>query len=118
MQMPKSNDSEKSARKIALQAATKQAIEVPLSTMSLAMESFVTIKAMAEIGNPNSVTDAGVGALCARAAVRGAYLNVKINAGGCDDKEYINQIMTEAEAMIGQADIFEKEILGIVDSKI
>ena len=118
MQMPKSNDSEKSAHKIALQAATKQAIEVPLSTMSLAMESFVTIKAMAEIGNPNSVTDAGVGALCARAAVRGAYLNVKINAGGCDDKEYINQIMTEAEAMIGQADIFEKEILGIVDSKI
>jgi glutamate formiminotransferase / formiminotetrahydrofolate cyclodeaminase len=56
--------------------------------------------------------------LCARAAVRGAYLNVKINAGGCDDKAYINQTLVEAEAMIAQAEILEKEILGIVTSKI
>ncbi len=118
MQMPKSSEIEKSARKAALQAATKQAIEVPLSTMRLSMESFNIIKAMAEIGNPNSVSDAGVGALCARAAVRGAYLNVKINIGGFEDKDYVEKTLSEADTMVVQTDVLEKEILGIVESKI
>jgi glutamate formiminotransferase / formiminotetrahydrofolate cyclodeaminase len=118
MQLPKSSEIEKIARKMALQAATKQAIEVPLSTMRLSMESFNIIKAMAEIGNPNSVSDAGVGALCARAAVRGAYLNVKINMGGFEDKEYVEKALNEADMMIVQADVLEKEVLEIVESKI
>jgi glutamate formiminotransferase / formiminotetrahydrofolate cyclodeaminase len=73
---------------------------------------------MAEIGNPNSVSDAGVGALCARAAVRGAYLNVKINMGGFEDKEYVEKTLSEADMMIVQADVLEKEVLEIVESKI
>ena len=118
MQMPKSNDTEKAARKAALQAATKYAIEVPLSTMRLSLESFDIIKAMAEIGNPNSVSDAGVGALCARAAIRGAYLNVKINASGFDDKDFIEKTLKEANEIVHKAAIFEEEILNIVDSKM
>ena len=118
MQLPKSNDTEKVARKVALQVATKLAIEVPLSTMRLSLESFDIIKAMAEIGNPNSVSDAGVGALCARAAVRSAYLNVKINASGFDDKDFIEKILKEANEMVEKATIFEEEILNIVDSKM
>ena len=118
MQLPKSSEIEKKARKTALQAATKLAIEVPLSTMRLSMESFNIIKAMAEIGNPNSVSDAGVGALCARAAVRGAYLNVKINMGGFEDKDYVEKTLNEANMMIMQADVLEKEVLEIVESKI
>ena len=118
MQLPKNNDTEKAARKAALQAATKYAIEVPLSTMRLSLESFDIIKAMAEIGNPNSVSDAGVGALCARAAVRGAYLNVKINAAGFDDKDFIEKTLKEANEIVEKATIFEEEILNIVDSKM
>ena len=118
MQLPKSNDTEKAARKGALQAATQLAIEVPLSTMRLSLESFTIIKTMAEIGNPNSVSDAGVGALCARAAVRGAYLNVKINASGFDDKGFIEKTLKEANEIVEKAAIFEEEILSIVDSKM
>ncbi len=80
--LPKSTDAEKLARKQAIQAATKYAIEIPLQVMQLSFKSFEIIKAMAETGNPNSISDAGVGALCARSAVYGAYLNVKINASG------------------------------------
>lgn len=118
MQLPKSNDVEKAARKAALQAATKYAIEVPLNTMRLSLESFDIIKAMAEIGNPNSVSDAGVGALCARAAVRGAYLNVKINASGFDDKDFIEKTLKEAAEIVKKSAFFEEEILNIVESKM
>ena len=78
--LPKTTDEEKAARASAIQDATKYATEVPFITMQKAFESFAVIRAMAENGNPNSVTDAGVGALCARSAVIGAFLNVKINA--------------------------------------
>lgn len=118
MQLPKSSDAEKAARKAALKAATLQAIEVPLSTMRLSVESFEVIKAMAEIGNPNSVSDAGVGALCARAAVKGAYLNVKININGFEDKEYLEKTLAEANKLSEQSDILEKDILNIVEAKI
>lgn len=118
MQLPKSTDTEKAVRKTALQSATKQAIEVPLSTMRLATDSFVVIKAMAEIGNPNSISDAGVGALCARTAIKGAYLNVKINTGGYDDKAYVENVLAEAMSMMAEADKQESEILNIVESKI
>jgi glutamate formiminotransferase/formiminotetrahydrofolate cyclodeaminase len=76
------------------------------------------IQAMATIGNPNSLSDAGVGALCVRTAVYGAYLNVRINAGGLSDKEFSEKILTEAAEILEQAKAKEAEILRLVESKI
>jgi glutamate formiminotransferase/formiminotetrahydrofolate cyclodeaminase len=84
--LPKGTDAEKAARKQAIQDATLYAIEIPYKVMEISYQSMEVMKAMAEIGNPNSVSDAGVGALAARSAVMGAYLNVKINAEGLDKK--------------------------------
>ena len=91
--MPKSTDQEISARKNAIQEATKNAIEVPLKVMQLAHDSMEILKTMTETGNPNSVSDAGVGALCARTAVEGAFLNVKINAAGLKDETYLKRTL-------------------------
>ena len=73
---------------------------------------------MAEIGNPNSVSDAGVGALCARSAVYGAYLNVKINAAGYDDKAYVEVTLARANDILHKAIAAEKEVLAIVEGKM
>jgi glutamate formiminotransferase/formiminotetrahydrofolate cyclodeaminase len=115
---PNTTPEEKSARKAAIQAATKKAIEVPLKVMRLSLDSMPLIRQMVETGNPNSVTDAGVGALCARAAVYGAFLNVKVNASGLDDKAYAGQVVAEAGKMAEQADAEEKAIISIVQGKI
>jgi glutamate formiminotransferase/formiminotetrahydrofolate cyclodeaminase len=116
--LPKGNDAEKAARKLAVQAATKYAIEVPFKVMELSLESMTTIKAMAEIGNPNSVTDAGVGALCARTAVLGAFLNVKVNAGGLDDKTFASDMVQRGETLVAEANKLEQEIWAMVNGKI
>lgn len=116
--LPKGTDAEKAARKVAIQAATKNAIEVPLRVMELSCQTFDVIKAMAEIGNPNSASDAGVGALCARSAVYGAYLNVKINTGGYDDKAYVEAALAKANDLLQKATALEKEVLAIVEGKI
>jgi len=116
--LPKSNDAEKAARKAAIQAATKTAIEVPFKVMQLGMESFPLIKQMVETGNPNSITDAAVGALCARVAVYGAYLNVKINTGGLDDKVYAAKVVEDSEAILEKAIKMEGEILAYVRERI
>ncbi len=116
--LPKANDEEKKIRKEAIQSATKYAIEIPYKVMETAYASMEIIKEMAENGNPNSVSDAGVGALCARSAVIGAYLNVKINASGLDDKEYVKMILVKAASLEEKAKNMEAEILRIVDSKI
>ena len=116
--LPKTNDAEKALRKQAIQEATKYAIEIPLQVMQLSLSSFEVIKAMAETGNPNSVSDAGVGALCVRSAVYGAYLNVKINAGGYDDKVYVEQTLKKSAEILSKAVELEKQILEIVITKI
>lgn len=116
--LPKGTDQEKEIRKQAIQNATKNAIEVPFKVMKLAFESMQTIKKMAEIGNPNSVSDAGVGALAARSAIHGAFLNVKINASDLDDKDYVNNTLNEGNHIIKQTNELEKEILEIVESKL
>jgi len=116
--LPKGSDEEKAARKQAIQDATKYATEVPLKVVELSFKSMEVMKAMADIGNPNSVTDAGVGALCARTAVRGALLNVKINAGGLDDKETANTLVTKGEDFGKKALDLENEIMKIVEGKI
>ncbi|HPG41762.1 MAG TPA: glutamate formimidoyltransferase [bacterium] len=116
--LPKNTEAEKAARKQAIQQATRQAIEIPFRVMTVALDSMTVIKAMAETGNPNSISDAGVAALAARSAVLGAFLNVKINAGGLDDKEYVNNLLTRGREMEKQAIALEWEILKIVNAKI
>ena len=116
--LPKSNDAEKAIRTAAIQDATKYAIEVPYKVMQRSFDCLEIIKAMAETGNPNSVTDAGVGALAARSAVMGAFLNVKINASGLNDKLFVEKILADGNYIQGKAMAMEAEILSIVHSKI
>ncbi|MFN0275887.1 MAG: cyclodeaminase/cyclohydrolase family protein, partial [Chitinophagales bacterium] len=116
--LPKNSDEEKTARKKAIQDATINAINVPFRVMQISLESMQLIKAMAETGNPNSVSDAGVGALCARSAVLGAFLNVKINAGGLSDKTFAEEKIYAGEKMVKAAEASEKEILEIVYEKM
>ena len=112
--LPKSSDKEVKMRSEAIQNATKYATEVPLKTMILAYSSFPIIKAMAEIGNPNSISDAGVGALCARSAVIGAYMNVRINAAELKDEAFKKEILAKAEKIKNDAIKEEEAILKIV----
>lgn len=116
--LPKTTDEEKAVRKQAIQEATRYAIEVPFKVMELSLQSMEVIKAMADIGNPNSASDAGVGALCARTAVSGAYLNVRINAGSYDDKDYVNDVLQKGKEIEEQAVKLEKEILELVNKNI
>jgi len=116
--LPKGTDSEKAARSAAIQDATRYAIEVPFRTMQKAFDAFDIIKAMVETGNPNSVTDAGVGALCIRSAVIGAYLNVKVNGAGFKDKAFLDAILVKAEEIVIKAKTAEEELLAAVVAKI
>lgn len=115
IRMPKTNDEEKVLRSQALNAATKGAIEVPLEVMRVSLSSLELIKEMATHGNPNSVSDAGVGAICVRTAVEGAGLNVKINCVGFKDAEYVEQAKAQVYEMLEKAKTMEQEILAIVE---
>jgi glutamate formiminotransferase/formiminotetrahydrofolate cyclodeaminase len=116
--LPKSTEAEKNLRSGAIQAATKYAIEIPFQVMEASYASMELIKAMAEKGNPNSVSDAGVGALCARSAVMGAFLNVKINAAGMKDPDFVKEKLQQGTELERKAMALEKEILEIVNGKI
>lgn len=116
--LPKGTAEEKANRTTAIQAATKYAIEIPFKVMELSLATFDVIKAMVEIGNPNSVTDAGVGALCARAAVHGAFLNVKINTNDLKDKDFVNECLEKGSAIAQKADELEREIIALVNGKM
>ena len=117
-QLPKDTQAEKEKRKTAIQEATKYAILTPFKVMKTAFASMEVMKAMADIGNPNSITDAAVGALCARTAVMGAFLNVKINCGDCEDKAFVNDILKKGQQLVDDACKMEAEILKITNSKI
>ena len=116
--MPKGTEEEKAARAEAMEKATLYATEVPLKTMKASFRAFEVAGEMAEKGNPNSVSDAGVGALAARAAVQGAFLNVKINAAGLKDRAKAEALVSEAAEIAKAADAEEKRILEIVNGKI
>lgn len=118
MSLPKSTDAEKAARRQAMQRATVHAAEVPLEVMKVALASMDGIAKMAELGNPASVSDAGVGALCARTAVLGAELNVRINCAGLDDKELAARLVAEARALATRASEREREILAVVEARM
>lgn len=116
--MPKSTPEEKAARAEALEAATIHAAEVPLKTMKTAFEAFDLLEAMAREGNPNSVSDVGVGALAVRSAILGAQLNVRINAAGIKDKTVAQALLDDADEIAAYASSREQGILNIVNNVI
>ncbi len=116
--LPKKTDEEKAARAAAMQAATLYATQVPLRTMKAAFKVFEVVEAMAAEGNPNSVSDAGVGALAARSAVLGAFLNVRINAAGLKDRAVADALVAEAAEIAKAAEEYEKKVLEIANTKI
>ncbi len=109
---------EKATRKAAIQEATRYAIEVPYKVMQLSASTLTIIHQMADQGNPNSVSDAGVGALCARTAVMGAWLNVKINCAGYEDKAFVEQTLSSCETIVQDVNQQEASILQLVHLKI
>lgn len=116
--LPKSTAEEKAVRSRAVQDATRLAIETPYRVMELSLSSMDVIRAMAEKGNPNSVSDAGVGALCARSAVMGAFMNVRINASSYEDREFVGEILKKGSEIENKAIALESDILKIVNEKI
>lgn len=116
--LPKATDEEKEARTQAIQDATLYATEVPLRTMKAAHSVFPLLRRMAETGNPASVSDAGVGALAARSAVLGAFLNVRINAKGLKNRDLADRLLAEAAQVAADAEVAERKVLDIVNAKI
>ena len=116
--LPKNSDEEKVLRNTAVQEATKNAILVPFKVMQTAYSGFEMIEKMAETGNPNSISDAGVGALAIRACIRGAFLNVRINASGLKDKDFVSSIVEKGENIEREASIVEERILENINKKI
>jgi glutamate formiminotransferase/formiminotetrahydrofolate cyclodeaminase len=115
--MPKGSEIEKAARLAALEQATQGAIEAPLEVMRVASRAFPLLRAMAEQGLPASASDAGVGAICTRAAVRGAWLNVRTNATGVKDRGYKDRVLEEGKRLETEAAGHEAEILQLVESR-
>ncbi|HRD53214.1 MAG TPA: cyclodeaminase/cyclohydrolase family protein, partial [Flavobacteriales bacterium] len=118
MGLPKGSAEEKAARKAAITEATKGAINTPLRTMQVCVESMALMKAMAATGLPASVSDAGVGALCARAGALGGYLNVRINCAGLDDEAFKTDVLAKAETLKAEAEKLEAEVMAVTLSKV
>ena len=113
--LPKNSDDEKKIRSEAIQNATKTAMEVPFRVMQLSASAFPLLKAMVESGNPNSISDAGVGALAIRSAVLGSYLNVKINSSGLKDVAFKEDILKKADLIKNETIKMESEIISMVE---
>ena len=118
IRLPKNSDEEKHSRIMALEASTLYAIEIPLETLKSALESMKIISQMVESGNPNSVSDAGVAALCARAAGEGAYMNVLINLGDYKDMKKGSELKTTATEILGKLKKSVDKLLPLVYDKI
>ena len=116
--LPKDNKNQIALRNKEIQNATKNAINVPFEIMKTSFESIEVIMKMAEEGNPNSISDAGVAMYCARAAIMGAFLNVKINCKDLDDKKYVKKILSSCKKLIDQTDVLEKNVIDIVNKKL
>lgn len=116
--LPKKTEEDKRIRTKAIEDASKYAMEIPFKVMQTALDSMEVMRAMAEKGNPNSVSDAGVGALCALTAVEGAFLNVKINAGGIEDKMYTNGLIKRGDEIAEKAKAERDAIIQMVEEKI
>jgi glutamate formiminotransferase / formiminotetrahydrofolate cyclodeaminase len=116
--LPKKTEEERIIRNKAVQEATKDAIMVPFRVMETAYSGFELIREMVEKGNPNSVSDAGVGALALRSCIKGAFLNVKINVSGLADRDFASMIIAKGEVLEAKAVIEEDEIINIINKKI
>ncbi len=116
--LPQQSEDEKQLRLATIEQATRFAIEVPLKTMQLCCDSMEVMLAMAKIGNPNSISDAGVGAISARGGVLGAWLNVKINAKDLNDRDFVNPTLNAGKKIVKRANTLEKNILDLVDKAI
>jgi len=116
--LPKSTDEEKQFRLQAIQDATKYATEIPFEVMKTAYESIEVMEAMLHHGMQSSLSDSGVGALCARTAVLGAYFNVRINAKDIKDEVFVDDILTKAKTIYEKTILKEKEIIAYIDAKI
>ena len=116
--LPKDSAEQKKSRLVALQSATKYAIEVPFKIMETSFACLESIKSMAEVGNPNSISDAGVAVLCIRTAVMGAFLNVRINCKDLNDDKFVSQILKKGRAIVEETNKIESEILSLVDNEL
>jgi glutamate formiminotransferase/formiminotetrahydrofolate cyclodeaminase len=116
--LPQTSEAEQAVRHQAIQEATKRAIEVPLQVMEASLRSMKILEAMAHEGNPASVSDAGVGALCARTALRGAFMNMQINSGDLEDKEVVEDLLARGRTLDEKAAALESEILEAVSNKL
>lgn len=116
--MPKSNSEEIEARKEAIENATKYATEIPFQVMETAYNSMEVMQAMIKEGMQTSLSDAGVGVLCARTAVVGAYFNVRINAKDIKDRAYADDILNKAKAVYSKTIEIESEVMNYIDSKM
>ncbi len=109
--MPKKTQEEKDLRHKAIEDASKYAMEIPMRIMEKCLETFDLVEAMVTEGNPNSVTDAGVGALCARTAIMGAYMNVQINGASIEDKEFAARMNEKGKKIQEEAVKREQQIV-------
>ena len=116
--LPKSSDKEKEVRTIAIEEATKYATEIPFQVMETAYNSMEVMQAMIKDGLPSSLSDAGVGALCARTAVIGAYFNVRINAKDIKDRKFAETVLKKAENIYQSTIKTEREIIAYIDGKM
>ncbi len=116
--LPKKTEEDQRKREEAIEEATKEATRVPFGVMEKALQAMKLCKSVADAGNENAVSDAGVGALAGNTAVYGAYLNVKINLPGIKDEAFKDDIMHKAEVLLTEANILRREILDIVESKL
>jgi glutamate formiminotransferase/formiminotetrahydrofolate cyclodeaminase len=116
--LPKSNEEEKAIRTAAIEAATQYAVEVPLKVMKLSHQSLRILSVMVNDGNPNSVSDAGVGVLCVRTAVQGAYMNVRINAKSLKDRTWADTHLAEAKAIADDTEKLVAQMIEVVEGKM
>lgn len=116
--LPKKTMQEQELRKTAIEEATLRAIEVPLEVMKVAQEGFEVARAMVETGNPNSVSDAGVGALALHACVEGAWLNVRINSADLGQHEQVRRMLAEGEALRRHSELHRENILTLMNEKL
>lgn len=118
VRMPKSSAEEKAFRKQAMNDATRYAAEIPFRVMQTSFEMFEMLETMVKIGNPNSVTDAAVGALCVNTAIKGAFLNVKVNLVGFEDKAFIEDISSKSKTILDKSKAYEQKILEMTEEVI
>jgi glutamate formiminotransferase/formiminotetrahydrofolate cyclodeaminase len=118
MALPKKSAQEKQFRDVAIENATLKAALIPLKVMETAFSAFELIKEMVENGNPNSVTDAGVGAIALRSCIKGAFLNVKINVLSLKDKVYAEKIIAKGKVLENLAEEAEEAILNVIVNRI